>query len=394
MRRLLFFLTVTTIFVVLTFLVRFLIRKANTKIWQKQWLDRAAYYYPYLFLLSLVFLFLSTSALRQAFLMKISITIGFIFLVLSITLLLSFLIVFVLYFGFKLWPTFHKKNSPFSPERRRALKLTTTVPPILLLGTSAKGFAGAFSRVQTPVIPFYFRNLPAAFEDFRILHLSDLHLGYYFNLAELEDLVVELIKQNFDLVLITGDCADDVNQLSDALHLIDQIPSRLPKFFSLGNHEYFRDLPRALKILEKSNFQLLRNQAITLSHNGSKLRLIGIDDPVYMGREINAFLENFLKEASKGSDIEPFNLLMSHRPQALDLAPDFGLDLVLAGHTHGGQVGFNGRSVFENWGIHKYLWGKYQKGSSQLYTSAGVGHWFPFRLGCPPEAPIIVLKKS
>lgn len=394
MQRLLFFLAVTTIFIVLTFVVRFLMRQANKKIWQKRWLDKAAFHYPYLFLLSLVLMILSASLARQSLMMKVSITLGFIFLVLSITLLLSFLAVFAFYFGFKLWPKINKNTRPFSSERRRALKVTASVAPILLLGTSVRGFAGAFSKVQIPVISFHFKNLPTAFENFRILHLSDLHLGYYFNLKELENLIGELMRQNYDLVLITGDCADDVNQLADALHLIDQIPTRLPKFFSLGNHEYFRDFPRTLRILEKSNIQLLRNEAVTLVHNSSKMRLIGIDDPVYMGREITSFLDNFLRKATNGSGEESFNLLMSHRPQALDLAPDFGLDLVLAGHTHGGQVGFNGRSVFENWGIHKYLWGKYQKGNSQLYTSAGVGHWFPFRLGCPPEAPVIELKQG
>ncbi len=393
MRRLLFFLTVTTVFILLTFLIRFLMRQANRKIWQKRWLDKAAFYYPYLFLLSLILMMLSSSLARQSLMMKVSITLGFAFLVLSITLLLSFLAVFIFYFGFKLWPKVQKKPASFSAERRRVLKVTASVAPILLLGTSVRGFAGAFSEVQIPVIPFHFKNLPTAFENFRILHLSDLHLGYYFNLEELESLVIELMKLTYDLVLITGDCADDVNQLADALHLIDQIPTRLPKFFSLGNHEYFRDFPRTLRILEKSNIQLLRNEAVTLVHNSSKMRLIGLDDPVYMGREITSFLDNFLRKATNGSGEESFNLLMSHRPQALDLAPNFGVDLVLAGHTHGGQVGINGRSVFENWGIHKYLWGKYQKGNSQLYTSAGVGHWFPFRLGCPPEAPIIVLKQ-
>ena len=394
MHRLFFFLTVIGFFTTITFIVRFLLRKANQKIWQNRALDRAAYFYPYFFLFSFVLILLSSNLGRQHILLQISITLGFAMLILSITLFLSFLVVFVYYFIFKLLTKLKTEPRPVSAERRRVLKWTASVAPVFLLATSGKGFAGAFSPVRTPVIPFHFSKLPAAFEGFRILHLSDLHLGYYFNLKDLEQFVARMARQTFDLVVVTGDCADDVDQLPAALRLIEQIPARLPKFFSLGNHEYYRDLPRTLKILERSSIRLLRNEAVELMHNGRKMRLVGIDDPVYMGREINSYLENFLLQVSKKSKPRAFNLLMSHRPQALDLAPQFGMDLVLAGHTHGGQVGFKGRSVFENWGIHKYLWGKYQNGASQLYTSAGMGQWLPFRLGCPPEAPIIILKKS
>ena len=95
-----------------------------------------------------------------------------------------------------------------------------------------------------------------------------------------------------------------------------------------------------------------------------------------------------------GAPADGFTILMSHRPEGLNAAAALGIPLTLAGHTHGGQFGWFGRSIFEPWLPHRYLWGKYQKDQSQLYTSAGVGHWFPFRLGCPPEAPIIVLKRG
>jgi uncharacterized protein len=85
---------------------------------------------------------------------------------------------------------------------------------------------------------------------------------------------------------------------------------------------------------------------------------------------------------------------MSHRPDAFDHAAVRGIDLTLAGHTHGGQIGMFGRSVFESYWPERYLWGRYERNGSQLYTSAGVGHWFPFRLGCPPEAPVIELTRG
>jgi predicted MPP superfamily phosphohydrolase len=89
-----------------------------------------------------------------------------------------------------------------------------------------------------------------------------------------------------------------------------------------------------------------------------------------------------------------FKILMSHRPDAFDYAASQGINLTLAGHTHGGQIGFMGRSLFDSYWADRYLWGEYRQGRSALYTSSGVGHWFPFRLGCPPEAPIIELRRA
>ena len=91
---------------------------------------------------------------------------------------------------------------------------------------------------------------------------------------------------------------------------------------------------------------------------------------------------------------EAFSILMSHRSQALDYASPLGIDLVLAGHTHGFQLGLGGRSLFDSLLPDRYIWGQYNQGQSQLYTTCGVGHWLPFRFGCPPEAPLIVLHKA
>ena len=137
-----------------------------------------------------------------------------------------------------------------------------------------------------------------------------------------------------------------------------------------------------------------RNSGTTIKIGGAELYVGGADDPVRMGqREKNhLFLQKSVGAAFDGAPSEAFHLLMSHRPEGLDVAAEQGIAFTVSGHTHGAQVGFNGRSVLEPWMPQAYLWGHYRKGGSQLYTSAGVGHWFPFRLGCPPEAPVYVLK--
>ncbi|MFH1845560.1 MAG: metallophosphoesterase, partial [bacterium] len=90
---------------------------------------------------------------------------------------------------------------------------------------------------------------------------------------------------------------------------------------------------------------------------------------------------------------DSFRILLSHRPNIFRAATRHGIDLTLAGHTHGGQVAVAGRSILSLLGTTRHPWGHYQSGKSQLYTTAGAGHWAPFRLGCGTEAPVIELRR-
>ena len=108
----------------------------------------------------------------------------------------------------------------------------------------------------------------------------------------------------------------------------------------------------------------------------------------------HARLQQSVERALDGASQAAFTVLLSHRAQAFDYAADLGTELTLSGHTHGFQMGLGGRSLFESLMPERYIWGHYSRGESQLYTTCGVGHWLPFRLGCPPEAPLIVLHKA
>ena len=112
-----------------------------------------------------------------------------------------------------------------------------------------------------------------------------------------------------------------------------------------------------------------------------------------MGAKNDEFFQKTIDETLTPVATGDTVVLMSHRPDAFDYAASKDVHLTLAGHTHGGQIGFMGRSVFETYSSGNYLWGEYTLGNSRLYTSAGAGHWFPFRLGCPTEAPVIELRR-
>jgi len=240
----------------------------------------------------------------------------------------------------------------------------------------------------------YFPDLPPGLDGFKILHLSDMHLGLYQHLTELETVLGNARHLSPDMILITGDIADHLDILPEALRMIDKFDAPYGHYAALGNHEYYRGIQQVQRAFAAGPVPLLAGQHAVQLVNGATLTIAGADDPRVMGKDDSAFLRTTTDAAMNGAPSDGFTVLMSHRPEGLDTAAEMDIPLTLAGHTHGGQFGWFGRSIFETWLPDRYLWGKYQKDNAQLYTSAGVGHWFPFRLGCPPEAPIIVLRKG
>ena len=282
----------------------------------------------------------------------------------------------------------HKANA----SRRIFLKSSAAVFPIATIVAGADGFTGSFAAARIPRLRFPFANLPPQLEGFKILQISDCHLGYYVGLNDLEKLLVLAEPMQPDLVLVTGDLSDDLGALPDALTMISGLNPRWGTFACLGNHEYYRGIREVRQIFEKGPIPLLVETGVNIEVGGSALYIGGADDPRYLRRDNAVFLKNTVSASLSPAAEGSFKILMSHRPEAFDYSAPSGADLTLAGHTHGGQIGLGGRSAFESLLSYKYLWGHYHHANgNQLYTTAGVGHWFPFRLGCPPEAPLIEL---
>jgi predicted MPP superfamily phosphohydrolase len=279
-------------------------------------------------------------------------------------------------------------------RRRLILKGVAAAIPIGTLAMGSDGLVQAFVPARVELKKFYFPKLPPDLDGLRVMHISDIHLRHYVTLNDLERVVEAARAFGPDLVLIIGDVADDLKQLGPALKMLDSLKPRLGCFASLGNHEYYRGIGAVRAIYERSPVPLLVNQGLRIPVGSSSMYLGAIDDPVHLGTIDPMFFPKCVEIALGGLGAEEFILLMSHRPYAFDTSAARGIDLTLSGHTHGGQIGLFGRSLFEELGREKYFWGHYQLGESQLYTSSGAGHWFPFRLGCPTEAPVIELRKG
>ena len=287
-------------------------------------------------------------------------------------------------------------EEPSSFERRRFLGRGLAVVPALGAVGVSHGIYTSYTRTRMPVVPVRYPDLPAELEGLKILHLSDIHIGPYIQLADLEALLARAAQAAPDLVLITGDICDHNPEYLATLRLIESVPTRLGSYASLGNHEYMRGIRRIRRRFDQTTIPLLVNDGLAVPVGTATLYLGGVDDPRWLRSPASyAQLRNSVEKAVSASPSDAFTVLMSHRSQALDYAaPLGGTDLILAGHTHGFQLGLAGRSFFEPFFPERYIWGHYEKGTTQLYTTAGVGHWLPFRFGCPPEAPIITLHRA
>lgn len=229
-------------------------------------------------------------------------------------------------------------------------------------------------------------RLPRAFEGYRVLHLSDLHIDL--DPTFVTTLIRCVAGLEYDLCILTGDyrnhtygsCAEAVTGMLRLLPLL-----RRPCFAVLGNH----DRLSMVSPLEAAGCRFLLNERVTIEKDGAVLSLIGVDDPCVVGAHS---LEHALQDAPS----EELRLLLAHSPTIFREAARHGIDYVFAGHTHGGQVCLPGGYIpFPNdpspRAMHRGPW---EVAGTQGYTSPGTGACgIAARFNCPPEVTLHTLQR-
>jgi uncharacterized protein len=368
------------------------LKKLHADWWRRKWVRIAAYAVP---LFGSVGLLLWTYGIwyHSRLLMSVGAYLSATVFVIGIALMLSLPVSGFMHFMSRRLSARRKtlQTEEVSVERRSFLQTASLALPAAAISTGGAGLANTFMPPVLPLVPLSYPRLPRELEGFRILHISDIHLGFFIGLKELEKMVERCATVYADLVLLTGDLCDDPFRYKETLLLLGQISSRFGTFASLGNHEYYTGIGAVRKAFEGCGFSLLVSRGETVNVRGSLLHVAGADDPRSLARISRQFFKTTIDRAMKSAPQSAFSILMSHRPEGFEYAAAASIPLTLSGHTHGGQIGYAGRSIFESFMPQKYMWGLYEKNESKLYTSAGAGHWFPFRLGCPAEMPVYVL---
>jgi predicted MPP superfamily phosphohydrolase len=262
--------------------------------------------------------------------------------------------------------------------------------PLALAVAAPVGVLGGESEPTLRRVQVDCPELPLALDGFRILQISDLHLGPCLGLDWLERALARASGERIDLVAVTGDLSDDLELIGPALRLIAAVPARFGHVAIPGNHEHYVGIDRFNREVRASPVRLLTGQTLTLDRDATPLQLLGIDFPTQLGKAhlvFGALLDPVLARTPPG-----FRLLLSHHPDAFDVAATRGIGFTLSGHTHGGQLAVLGHSLL-GWAL-RYPKGTFARGQSRLFVTTGLGHWLPFRIGCPTELPLIELHRA
>jgi len=301
--------------------------------------------------------------------------------------------------------------------RRRFVQAATVLAGAVPFGAGAYGFLIGRHRYQVSEIDIPVNGLARELEGLRIGQLSDIHVGSYMSVAEVRRVVAMTNELRPDLIVVTGDFITGANDpLEQCIAELSRLRAPLGVWGCNGNHEIYADVESLTpELFRRYGMRLLRQESAELAWNGEKLNLIGVDYQRTQDFDGQPLLMLDGAESLMRRDMP--NILLSHNPNSFPRAAELGMDLMLAGHTHGGQVRveiLDHRFSFARF-LTPYVAGMYRRPlgsaaaleddtawsaahssrSAVVYVNRGLGTIFaPVRIGVPPEISLLTLRKA
>ena len=305
-------------------------------------------------------------------------------------------------FGFKYFTA--KEN--YFPERRKFISTTALAAAGIFSALAIDGIIFGKYRHTVRKVKLRFKNLPENFKGYKIVQISDVHSGSFFNPQKLQKAIDLINEQDADVVLFTGDMVNNyADEFKPFIPLFKSIKAKDGKFSILGNHDYgdygawnsreekAQNIPTLKNYQAEAGFKLLRNENIALEKNGEKIYLLGVEN-----WGIKPFPQyGDLDKALKGVPEDAIKVLMSHDPTHFDEVVKkhkTHVHLTLSGHTHGMQFGLDLKNI--KWSPVKFKYKKwadlYESEGKYLYVNRGFGVIaYPGRVGINPEITVIEL---
>ncbi len=251
-------------------------------------------------------------------------------------------------------------------------------------------------------------EIPETFNDFKIVQISDWHIGSFYNNPKKVRAVIDRINAlNPDLIVFTGDLVNNVASETDAfIDYLSEFKANYGVYSVLGNHDYGdyvkwenkseqeANLNQLIENEERAGFTLLNNKAVSIKKEGEAFSLVGVENWGLPPFPQHGDLDFALSQAK-----EEFKILLSHDPSHWEeeVLKKTDINLTLSGHTHGMQFGINFKGL--KWSPVKYKYprwaGLYEENKQKLYVSVGIGYiGFPGRVGMRPEITLFTLQNS
>jgi uncharacterized protein len=309
-------------------------------------------------------------------------------------------------FAAKLLPHSGAAAGEFSASRRTFFQYAAVLAGGLPFLAATYGFAAGRLRYTVERVDVPVANLPPELDGLRIAQLSDIHIGDYMPPHEIRRAVDMANDLRPDISFVTGDfVSSEGDPLDTCITELSRLRAPLGVWGCNGNHEIYAGVEdEAERLFREKGMRLLRATNAVIEHNGAHFNLLGVDyqrDHMTSGEATGPMLQEI--EHLIRRDMP--NILLSHNPNSFRRAAELGIELSLAGHTHGGQVKFEivDHSVSPARLITPFVAGFYRLPISSsannqkaaLYVNRGLGTFgFPVRIGVPPEITLLTLRRA
>lgn len=254
--------------------------------------------------------------------------------------------------------------------------------------------------IHTTLTRVTIKDLPKSFDGYRIVQVSDLHNNVY-GMGQ-SYLLAKIREARPDAIVVTGDLIDrNTKNVDNAMLFINGAVDIAPVFYVTGNHEASvgKQYKELVLRMNEAGVTFLDNDAVTVIYEEDVITLAGVRDPAFDWSKPDAkIVDDEIKKALAEVSDTQVTVLLSHRPELIKTYSENGIDLVLTGHAHGGQIRlpFIGPIYSPSQGLFpKYTSGLYEEGGTKMYVSRGIGNGIaPLRFNDGPELAVIVLTKE
>ena len=241
-------------------------------------------------------------------------------------------------------------------------------------------------------------ELPAGFDGFRILQISDLHNAEFG--TNNEKLLKMIEKAEPDIIVLTGDLVDsNRTDIDIAIRFTEEAVKLAPTYYVCGNHESRIGEYEALKTgMDAAGVVILENETVMLEREGDRITLMGVVDPTFGAGYLTGDERTIMATQLVELETDDYTILLSHRPELFTLYAAAEIDLVFSGHAHGGQfrLPFIGGLFAPGQGwLPEYDAGTFTEGNTTMVVSRGLGaSSFPLRFNNRPEIVVVTLEST